>query len=152
MNKPVIIIDTREQEGFSFDPELADVERRALPAGDYSLAGLERRVAVERKSLDDFVSTVIRGRARFAKELQKLQTYDFACVVIEATLAEVLRGSYQSGAHPNSVFGAVISIIVDCGIPAYFCSDRQVACRFTQDILLRLHRNHLKTEEAEGSP
>ena len=152
MDKPVIIIDTREQEGFSFDPELTDVERRTLPAGDYSLAGLERRVAVERKSLDDFVSTVIRGRSRFSKELKKLQAYDFSCVVVEATLAEVLRGSYHSGAHPNSVFGAVISIIADTGIPVYFCSDRQVACRFTQDLLLRLHRNRLKSEEAEAAP
>ena len=73
MEKPVILIDSREQEGFSFDPAVADVERKGLPAGDYSVAGLIDRVAVERKSLDDFVSTVIHGRARFAIELKKLR-------------------------------------------------------------------------------
>ena len=43
-----IIIDTREQEGYSFDSRLAATVRRALPAGDYSVAGLEGLVAVER--------------------------------------------------------------------------------------------------------
>ena len=84
-----IIIDTREQEGYSFDPRLAATVRRALPAGDYSVAGLESTVAVERKSLDDFVSTVIHGRERFRNELRKLAGYRAACVVVEAGMLDV---------------------------------------------------------------
>ena len=137
-----IVVDTREQEPLSFDPAIASVERRALPAGDYSLVGLEERVAVERKSLDDLVSTVIRGRRRFARELERLQTYDAACVVVEANLADVFAGRYRGGASPASVFGAVISIIVDAGVPVFFCSDRQLACRFTFDFLRRFQRAH----------
>jgi len=45
---PVLIRDcprssptTREQEPYSFDPRLAATGRCALPAGDYSVAGLE---------------------------------------------------------------------------------------------------------------
>ena len=57
--------------------------RRALPAGDYSLEGRETEFAVERKSLADFVQTVIRDRERFRKELLRLKTYRRACVVIE---------------------------------------------------------------------
>ena len=60
-----IVIDTREQEPYSFDSRLVAAVRRALPAGDYSVEGMEERVAVERKSLDDFVSTVIHARRRF---------------------------------------------------------------------------------------
>ena len=70
-----IIIDTREQEPYSFDPRLVVAVRRALPAGDYSVAGLEGCVAVERKTLDDFVSTVIHSRERFREELRKLSGY-----------------------------------------------------------------------------
>ena len=66
-----LIVDTREQEPYSFDSRLVVVERRALPAGDYSVAGMEGVVAVERKTLDDFVSTVIHQRARFRRELQQ---------------------------------------------------------------------------------
>ncbi len=150
MERPVILIDTREQEPLSFDPAAAAVELTALPAGDYSLAGLSDRVAVERKSLDDFASTVIHGRARFAVELKKLRDLEAACVVVEGNLSDILAGRYRGGAHPNSVFGAVVSVIVDGGIPVFFCSDRQIARKFTQEYLLRFWRNSRKTEE--GAP
>jgi ERCC4-type nuclease len=134
-----IIIDTREQEGYSFDPRLAATVRRALPAGDYSVAGLENIVAVERKSLDDFVSTVIHSRARFRKELRKLAEYRAACVVVEAGLLEVLLHRYRGDAHPNAVVGSALSIILDFRVPVFFCSNRQAACHFVQAYLLAAH-------------
>jgi ERCC4-type nuclease len=149
MKRTGIIVDTREQEAYSFDPGQVETLRAALPAGDYSLAGYEDRVGVERKSLQDLVGTVIHARRRFASELRRLRSLEFACVVVEGSLAEVLAGRYPGGAHPASVFGAVISIIVDYGIPVFFCSDRQVACRFTQDYLLRVHRNLTEVPHAE---
>ncbi len=134
-----IVIDTREQEGYSFDPRLAATVRRALPAGDYSVAGLENIVAVERKSLDDFVSTVIHSRARFRKELRKLAEYRAACVVVEAGLLEVLLHRYRGDAHPNAVIGSALSIILDFRVPVFFCSSRQAACHFVQAYLLAAH-------------
>lgn len=134
-----IVIDTREQEGYSFDPRLAATVRRALPAGDYSVAGLENIVAVERKSLDDFVSTVIHSRARFRKELRKLAEYRAACVVVEAGLLEVMLHRYRGDAHPNAVVGNALSIILDFRIPVFFCSSRQAACQFVQAYLLAAH-------------
>ena len=104
-----LIIDTREQEPYSFDPRLATAVRRALPAGDYSVDGLEACVAVERKTLDDFVSTVIHSRERFRAELQKLAGYRAACVVVEAghyrrsAAALPGRGAPQRGAGERAV-------------------------------------------------
>ncbi len=134
-----IVIDTREQEGYSFDPRLAATARRALPAGDYSVAGLESTVAVERKSLDDFVSTVIHSRDRFRNELRRLAGYRAACVVVEATLLDVLLHRYHSDAHPNAVLGSALSIILDFRIPVFFGSNRQAACQFVQAYLLAAH-------------
>jgi len=34
----------------------------------------------------------------------------------------------------------LLSIVVDFDIPVFFCSDRQVACRFVEGYLLRFHR------------
>ena len=111
--------------------------RRALPAGDYSVAGLEGVVAVERKTLDDFVSTVIHSRARFREELRKL-----------AGLPGGVRGG--RGGHPRCpactvtaatrtrtrCLGSALSIILDYRIPVFFCSSRQAACQFVQAYLL----------------
>jgi ERCC4-type nuclease len=149
MDRVTIIADTREREVYSFDPARVDVVRRALAAGDYSVAGLEDRVAVERKSLDDFVSTVIRSRERFGRELDRLRQCEAACVVVEGSLADVFAGRYRGGAHPASVFGAVISIIVDRGIPVFFCHDRQHACRFTSDYLIRFYQKTQEDQHAE---
>ena len=146
-SEAVIVIDSREQLPYSFDtPSVC----RKLEAGDYSVEGLEDRVAIERKSLDDFVSTVIRSRKRFAKELDRLHQYDFACIVVEADLTDIVQGRYRSGANPNSVLGATLSIIVDYGIPVYFCSNRRLACRFVYHLLIRLHRKFSTIQSTEA--
>jgi len=139
-DRPIIVVDTKEQIPYEFHSGRVTVERRALPAGDYSLAGLELNVAVERKSLDDFVHTIIRERDRFRNELKILQTYSYACVVVEANLDDLFTSDYRSGAHPNSVFGAAMSIIIDYGVPVYFCSNRQMARHFVEEYLLRCFR------------
>ena len=136
---PVIVIDTREQAEYSFDPQLAATVRRALPAGDYSVVGLEGKVAVERKSLDDFISTVIHARQRFRNELSKLAGYRAACVVVEANLLDILLARYRGGAHPKAVLGSTLSILLDYGIPVYFCGTRPAACQFVQAYLLAAH-------------
>lgn len=134
-----VIIDSREQEPYGFDPGLVLPVRRVLPAGDYSIAGLEERVVVERKSLDDFVSTVIHARKRFREELRKLAGYRAACVVVEAGVADVLLKRYRGGAQPNAVVGSALSIILDFSVPVFFCGDRAAACQFVQAYLLAAH-------------
>lgn len=53
-DKPIIVVDTREQRPYSFDEaRVGGVVHAALPAGDYSLLGQETRIAIERKSLAD---------------------------------------------------------------------------------------------------
>lgn len=134
-NRIPIVIDTREKAPYAFDPNRFTVVRKALPAGDYSLVGMENRVAVERKSLQDFAQTVIRSRRRFHEELKKLAACEFACVAVEGSMRDVLDEAYGTGAHPNAVFGAAVSICVDWGVPVYFCSDRQSARQFVEAYL-----------------
>lgn len=136
----VVVVDTREQQPYAFDPARVTVVRRALLVGDYSLEGHEGAIAAERKSLDDYVASVVTSRERFTRELQALASYDVACVVVEATLDDVVEHRYRAGVHPNAVLGATWSIIVDHGVPVYFSGDRQLACRFVEGLLCRYHR------------
>ena len=140
MERVVVIADTRERQPYSFDPERVTIVRRALRSGDYSLEGFEERIAVERKTLDDFAQSLIRSRDRFPAEMRRLESFEAACVVVEGNLRDLLEGRASSGAHPSSLLGAALSVIVDHGIPIYFCSDRQAACRFVEGYLLRCHR------------
>ena len=133
-------VDTREQLPYVFDATRVSAVSSTLPAGDYSLVGYETRVAAERKSLDDYVGSVIHDRGRFLRELAALAQYDLACVVVEATLEDVVAHRYRSAAHPSSILGATLAIIVDHSIPVFFCGDRQLAERFVERLLLRYHR------------
>jgi ERCC4-type nuclease len=140
MNKDfTITTDSREQEGYSFS---CSSIKKKLDAGDYSIEGFEHKIAVERKSMEDFVNTVIHGRKRFYKELCSLQNYEYACVVVEGSLRDLLAANYQSGAHPNSLLGSAVAIYINFGIPVFFCGDRQSACRFTEEYLKRIHRKY----------
>ena len=136
-----LVIDTREQLPYSFPEQLAAgiiaITRTALPVGDYSVLGYETRVAIERKTLADYISTVIHSRDRFSRELQTLARYDLSAVVVEATLEDVLAHRYTANVSPESIWGATVSIIADRGVPVYWCGARPVACRFTFDLLRR---------------
>lgn len=136
---PVAVVDTREQHPWVFGPRLR-VVRRPLASGDYSLVGLEDRVAVERKTLDDFVRSVTHERDRFFAEVARLSRFTFACVVVESDLAPLLDGRYRSGARPQALLATVATISVDYRVPVYFCGTRGCASALVEDLLVRLSK------------
>lgn len=139
-SKPIIVIDTREQRGYTFSSELiGGVVHAALPAGDYSLQSYETQIAIERKSLDDYVQTVIHAKERFARELNLLRSYPRAWIVVEATLDDVLQGRYASRAHPQSVLALTTALMARYGIPVLFASDRPNAIALVESLLLHWH-------------
>lgn len=131
-----VVIDTREQKGWGFDPKQVAVTRTALPAGDYSVAGLEGRVALERKALGDLVNTVIHDWIRFRKELNRLGGYDVAAVCVEANVADVIEHRYESDASPESVLGRCNGIFLDHGVPVFWWGDKVTAARLAHRLLL----------------
>ena len=130
-----IVIDSREQESYTFACETVKAK---LDAGDYSVVGFEQRVAVERKSLRDFVGTVIHDFDRFARELAKLSAMDAACIVVEADLTAVLCGLHHDALRavaPQSLLGAATYIGIKYRVPVYWCGSRPAAVRFTDAYL-----------------
>lgn len=100
-----VIVDSREQAPFPFRGpryEGVTVEVGGLTVGDYSLAGLTDRVAVERKSLPDLVMCLGRERERFERELARGAALDAFCVVVEASWADLAGGQYRSRMNPHA--------------------------------------------------
>ena len=59
--RATLLVDSREQHPFNFArfrEWFAGIEKRALPLGDYAIAGLEDICTVERKDLSDLVHSV----------------------------------------------------------------------------------------------
>ena len=136
-----IVADSREQCPFTFAGYPVEVGVAALEAGDYSVAGFERRVAVERKALGDLVGCLSGERERFEKELARLRGYDCAAVVVEASSDDLRRGLYRSKLDAGAAWQSVLAFSMRYRIPFIWCRDRADAERVAFDLLRHFHRD-----------
>ena len=77
-----IVIDTREQTPWAFDPGRAVAHYGTLRTGDYALEG-DDSFAIERKSMDDFLGTISTGWERFRRELDRMDGWAAKVVIVE---------------------------------------------------------------------
>jgi DNA excision repair protein ERCC-4 len=131
-----IICDTREQKPFHFSPAV-EVIRAALPVGDYSLAGLEEEIAIERKSLPDLLQSITRERERFTRELRQLRAYRLAVLMIESNWEAIQSGLYgfPSQVRPSSVIGSLMSFALKYRVVPILASDHATGAILTERIL-----------------
>ena len=124
-----ILVDTREQRPFNFEHDLYDVQIQpgTLSAGDYSLAGLQDKVAVERKSLPDLVGCLGRERERFERELQRGAALDAFAVVVEASWADLAGGNFRSQLNPHAACQSVLAFMARYRVPFLFAGSRTAA-------------------------
>lgn len=144
-DKMVIIRDTREQAGYQFQyldnpPMVVDV---TLTTGDYSIQGLEDQICIERKSLNDAFGTFGRDRRRFERELERMKSFSFRAVVIEADWETILRRPPKfSRLNPKTVLASIIAWQLRYGVHFWPCPDRNFAERITYRMLERYWRDH----------
>ena len=129
--KLVVAIDTREQKPYRF----ARSEVKTLASGDYSIVGLEDRIAVERKTKPDAYSSLGQGRARFERELQRLSRFDYAAVVIETSLPDFLRAPAFSRMNPRAAARSMIAWSVKYRVCVFFAGDRRHGNALTRQLL-----------------
>jgi len=125
-----VIVDSREQAPFSFRGpryEGVTVEVGTLGVGDYSLAGLADKVAVERKELSDLVACLGRERERFERELARGAALDAFCVVVEASWADLAGGQYRSRLNPHAACQSVLAFAGRYRLPFFFAGSRAAA-------------------------
>ena len=99
-----LFIDTREPWPHPWASHLPDVEfiREGLETGDIALAG-NPMMAVERKTVSDFMGSITAGRERFENELRRAKHLDFFAIIVEGDLNDCIHG----GMSVDSVMGTV---------------------------------------------
>lgn len=109
--KPTIVVDSREL-GSPTTRELSKydilITQEALSIGDFIISD---RTAIERKTVEDFVASIIDGR--LFEQISNLKSaYEMPVLLIEGE-------SFQTSRNiaPEAVMGAVASVIVDFGVP-----------------------------------
>ncbi|MCK5473833.1 MAG: DEAD/DEAH box helicase family protein [Candidatus Aenigmarchaeota archaeon] len=108
-NKPLIYADVRETKILKVLSEKdAEIKTTQLAVGDFQISS---RIGIERKSVDDFLQSIIDGR--LFSQLKDLSSYfSRPLLIIEG---DDLYGRRQI--HPNAIKGALNSIAVDFRIP-----------------------------------
>jgi len=109
--KPTIIVDSREL-GSPTTRELSKHEilitQETLSIGDFIISD---RTAIERKTAEDFVASIIDGR--LFEQISNLKSaYEMPILIIEGESLQTARNI-----APEAVMGAVASVIVDFGVP-----------------------------------
>lgn len=136
---PKVVIDTREQTPLVF--EHLPTTRGTLETGDYSIAGLEHLVAVERKSLDDLLACCGHGRDRFKRELQRLKAYRYRMLIVEASAADLESGQWRSQLKPQHVLGSLASWTATYSLPVWLAGTHKAAGEFTERFLYQAARH-----------
>ncbi|MBO8180734.1 MAG: DEAD/DEAH box helicase [Archaeoglobus sp.] len=106
-----VIVDSRElrSEVVKHLRDLgARIELRNLEVADYIVSD---RVAVERKTVEDFLNSIIQKDRLFSQVAKMKSAYSRPVIVIEG------ENLYRGGMHPNAVRGAIASLVIDFGIP-----------------------------------
>ena len=143
---PCILIDTREQLPYSFRSYESRIA--TLKTGDYSLAGYEQRVAVERKSKEDAYGCVGANRKRFIECLERLAEIEHPAIVIESNLVDFSIPPSRTRIDQRMAVGSYISWSCKYRIPVFWCDNRAYA----EQVVVRYLASFVKWKVAVDQP
>lgn len=137
---PKVIVDYREKNSFVPANLLklgVEIEFKELKVADYLANG----IAIERKTVSDFISSMINKR--LISQLEGLKQYESPLLVIEGIYEqELYSDNCNSGVHANSIRGFLISILTKHKIPILFTKSPEDTARFIFTILQRKEKEN----------
>lgn len=136
-----IHVDSREMRSAvvkALEAKGVKMEFRALPVGDYVLSD---RVCVERKTTDDFLSTLFDpARGLFEQIINMKREYLRPVLIIEG------EGLYtKRRIRPEAIHGIIASIMVDYGIPVLFTGNEDDTASYIFTIARREQLDRKRT-------
>lgn len=99
-------------------------EFRELKVADF----LVKDVAIERKTISDFVSSMINRR--LLRQLEELQQYEKKILIIEGIDEQELYSDEPGGVNSNSIRGFLLSILLKYKVPIIFSKDYKDTAKF----------------------
>ena len=126
LDKPRITADSREKNSLVIAELVslgADVEFKQLEVADFLIGD----VAIERKTVSDFISSMMNKR--MINQLEDLQQYENRFLIIEGLENEELYHE-KSGVNPNAIRGFLLSIILKWRVPVIYSKNFADTAKF----------------------
>jgi Fanconi anemia group M protein len=141
--KPKIIADIREKNSLVIAELVhlgADVEMKHLNLADYIIS---QDIAIERKTINDFVSSVINKRLQ-SQLIDLKKNFKSPLLLIEKEdNHDIYKPSGHPSIHENAIRGMLLSI-ANFGVPFILTE----GCEDTAQYLMLLAKRQLKPEQA----
>ncbi len=126
--KQKVIIDYREKNSLVVSELISlglEIESRELKVADY----LVNNIAIERKTISDFISSMINKR--LSRQIEELQQYRDKLLIIEGIdEQELYSDDLEKGVNANAIRGFLISILLKYKIPIIFTKNYEDTARF----------------------
>jgi hypothetical protein len=143
--RPTLLVDTREQNPFNFSRFkgwFAGIENKALPVGDYSIAGLEDVCVVERKDLSDLVHSCTVDRPVLVNRLRLMARYPHRLLVITSSLSQVKSPYAHATFDPNRTTQFLVAVLAGLQVP-FLCSEtHELGEELVGSYLYQIHLYH----------
>jgi ERCC4-type nuclease len=140
--KPVLLIDTKEKFPFDFHAVsgwFSGIEKKALHLGDYAIQGMEDACVVERKSIEDLVSSFTAERSVFVKRLQNMAKVPNRLLVIDGAWSQVKSKYDYCGVDPNWITQSLIAAVAGLGVPFICCETHELGAELVALYLQKVH-------------
>jgi len=122
-----IIVDNREKNSLVISELVSlgmEVEFKHLLVADF----LVKDVAIERKTVSDFISSMLNKR--LLRQLEELQQYPNKLLIIEGIENRELYNDNIPGINANAIRGFLLSMLLKHKIPIIFTKDYQDTAKF----------------------
>jgi Fanconi anemia group M protein len=152
VEKPRIIADYREKNSLVISNLInlgIETDIRELKVADY----IVRDVAIERKTISDFLSSMINKR--LLRQLEELQQYKKRLLIIEGIEEQELYNDRPEGINGNAVRGFILSILLKFQVPIIFTKNPEDTAKFIcilakkqeKEISLKAKKKNLSKKE-----
>ncbi len=139
------VVDTREQTPLDLAP--LQTVSGTLATGDYSVAGLEGVIAIERKSESDMLFCIGPERERFDKEVQRLLAYPCRALIIESSWHVFEHGGWRSRVTPAAAIGSLLGWSA-MGLPIVMAANHERAGKYVARLLFIAARRRWREARA----
>ena len=112
-----------------------EVEFKHLKVADFVIGN----VAIERKTISDFINSMINKR--LIRQLEELKQYEKKLLIIEGIEEQELYNDSPEGLHGNAIRGMLLYISLESNCPIIFTKDYEDTAKFLFLIARRMEKN-----------
>ena len=144
-----IIADNHEKNSLVISELLElgiDAEMQHLPVADFLVNG----VAIERKTISDFLSSMINKR--LARQLEEIKQYPKSLLIIEGIdEQELYDDCNHEGINANAIRGFLLSIVLEFQVPIIFTKDYADTAKFISVLAKKEKKEHISLRAVKKS-